>query len=412
MAAELIENGKVNPGVLKLELLCRGILIDPSCHVEKDARKISRLRAGLGSGLEVCLDDNIHVNVPVTEGFAASSPFTIKRHDDATYHVYKDDQHITKVELPPAPAFYEKKTSSGKLMSRVAQMQGTYLGIYATDVCSFWTTYKGNNCKFCSTGLNLGPLEEEEKKVSDVIETVIAAREEEKITFVHFNAGYFDSDGAEKLMPYAKAVLEETGLLVGIQATPAKDFKLYDEMKAMGVNHLSFCYEFHSPEAFAEVCPGKEKYITQQRYFDAIKYTADLFGKGFVSGEIIAGIEPLEWTHRAIDWITDQGAFPTICVFRPIPGTEYGDKPSPEPEPLKAIFQHMYEACMEHGIPVGLAPNLKISIVIQPDEGRYFLENRNKYKLTELKLAAMKVAVKTILNTRVKKAQARHQKKV
>lgn len=406
MVAQLIENGKVNPGVLKLELFCRGIKIDESCHVEQDARKISRLRAGLGSGLEVRLDDNIHVNVPVTESFVVNTPFAIKRHDDATYHVYKNDEHITQVELPPAPAFYDKKTRTGKLMSRVAQMQGTYLGIYATDVCSFWTKYKDTNCKFCSTGLNLGPLEEEEKKVEDVIDTVLAAREDENISFVHFNAGYFDGEGAERLIPYAKAVIEETGLLVGVQATPAKDFKIYDEMKEMGVNHLSFCYEFHSPEAFAEICPGKEKYITQERYFDAIKYTANLFGKGFISGEIIAGLEPIEWTHKAIDWITENKAFPTVCVFRPIPGTMYGDKPSPEPEPLKEVFAHMYEACMKRGIPVGLAPNLKISIVIQPDEGRYFLENRNKYKLTELKLAAMKVAVKTLFNQRVKKADA------
>jgi len=404
---ELVENGHVNPGVLKLELFCRGIKIDESCNVEKDARKISRLRAGLGSGLEVRLEDSVHVNVPVTEDFVKDTPYAIKRHEDGSYHVYLNDQYLVKVELPPAPEFYDMKTRSGKLMSRVAQMQGTYLGIYATEVCSFWTKYKDHNCKFCSTGLNLGPLEEEEKKVEDVVDTVIAARKDERISFVHFNAGYFDGEGVEKLIPYAKAVIEETGLLVGVQATPARNFKVYDELKEIGVNHLSFCYEFHQPEAFAEICPGKHKYITQERYFDAIKYTANLYGKGFVSGEIIAGLEPYEWTHKAIDWITDNKAFPTICVFRPIPGTPYGDMPSPDPEPMKEVFAHMYESCMKKGIPVGLAPNLKISIVIQPDEGRYFLENRNKYKLTELKLAAMKVAVKTLFNQRIKKAEAR-----
>ena len=411
MTVQLVENGKVNPGVLKLELFCLGLRIDPSCHVEQDARVISRLRAGLGSGLEIRLEDNIHVNAPVTEPFAANSPYTIKRHADGTYNIYKDDKHITPVILPPQPEFYDKKTRSGKLMSRIGQMQGTYLGIYATDICKFWTDYKPMNCKFCSTGLNLGPLEEEEKKVEDVLDAVFAARKEEGITFVHFNAGFFDDDGAAKLMPYAKAVIEETGLLVGIQATPAGNFKLYDEMKSIGVNHLSFCYELHQPEAFETVCPGKHKYITQEKYFDAIKYTSKLFGKGFISGEIIAGLEPLEWTHKAIDWITDNGAFPTICVFRPIPGTEYGDKIPPEPEPLKDIFKHMYEACLQHNIPVGMAPNLKISIVIQPDEGKYFLEERNKYKLTEMKLAAMKIAVKAKLNQRVKKAEARRAKK-
>jgi hypothetical protein len=71
----------------------------------------------------------------------------------------------------------------------------------------------------------------------------------------------------------------------------------------------------------------------------------------------------------------------------------------------------MYEACMENDIPVGLAPNLHISIVIQPQEGRYFLDNRNKYRAKEMKLSLARKAVRVVFNNRLKKAKRRAAKK-
>jgi len=415
MELRLFEKGKLNPGMLKLDLFCKGIRIDESCRLDEDGRHIMRLRAGLGSGLEVEIPEKLWVNVPVLEHFAKDSPYLFKR-ENGNYSIWRDGQRITDVKMPHRPAFYDQKTSSGKLMRRIGQLQGTYLGIYSSGPCSFWTKYEGHNCRFCSTGLNIGLQEEEEKTVRDVIEAAAAARKEEGITFVHFNTGYFEGTGVESVLPFVEAVVEELGLLVGVQCPPARDFKIYDRLKEAGCDHLSFCYEIHDPKFFKEICPGKEKYISQQRYFDAIIYTSDLwcrdpFGKGHISGEIIAGLEPYESTHKAIDWITSVGAFPTVCVFRPIPGTNYGDYPSPKAEDLVPIFAHMYEACMEHDIPMGIAPNLQISIVLQPMEGRYFLENRNKYRAKEMKLSLARQAVKVVFNNRLKKAKRRAAKK-
>jgi hypothetical protein len=37
--------------------------------------------------------------------------------------------------LPRQPAWYDRHTSGGTLMSRVGVLQGTYLGIYVNPVC-------------------------------------------------------------------------------------------------------------------------------------------------------------------------------------------------------------------------------------------------------------------------------------
>lgn len=64
-----------------------------------------------------------------------------------------------------------------------------------------------------------------------------------------------------------------------------------------------------------------------------------------MSGEIVAGVEPIATTLEAIDWIASVGAFPTELVFREV-----------------------WNACRRHRVPVGLAPNIEVSIVMTPDD--------------------------------------------
>jgi hypothetical protein len=32
------------------------------------------------------------------------------------------------------------------------------------------------------------------------------------------------------------------------------------------------------------------------------------------------------------------------------------------------VFRRLYEACMEHGLPIGCAPNIHVSLVMLPEE--------------------------------------------
>ena len=39
----------------------------------------------------------------------------------------------------------------------------------------------------------------------------------------------------------------------------------------------------------------------------------------------------------------------------------------PEPEAMKEVFAHLYEACRRGGIPIGVLP-IEVSLVVQPEE--------------------------------------------
>jgi hypothetical protein len=180
---------------------------------------------------------------------------------------------------------------------------------------------------------------------------------------------------------------------VGVQTPPHRDLARYDALREMGVNRVSFCFEIFDRELFKETCPGKHSEYGLDHYLEAIRYCAALGKKGprhepWVSnGEIIAGLEPPESSIRAIDWITSVGAIPTVCVFRPLVGTDLADADPPETEALVPVFRRLYEACMDKGLPIGCAPNVHVSLVLLPEECAGFSPRR--YPWQSLKLKAM-----------------------
>ncbi len=418
----MIETLRTNPAYLKLDLYCQGARLDESVYADDEpasarptpgaarglaspksieadgGRKILRTRAGLGSGLEVVLPGELWTNIPVTEPFAAKSPYVIHR-ANGRYLLRWNGQDVAHIRLSPRPGWYDATTSSGKPMTRIGTLQGTYLGIYQAKVCEYWTQPTKVNCKFCSVGLNLGVDDTDEKSVDEVMEVIRAARRESGITYVDFNTGHYDGDTyLDILEPYILRIKKETGLLIGIQTPPHRNLKRYDALREMGVNRVSFCFEIFDPTIFKDVCPGKHAEYGLDFYLEAVRYCAALGKKGprrepwVTNGEIIAGLEPPESSIKAIDWITAQGAIPTVCVFRPLVGTDMENVAPPKTEDMVPVFRRLYEACMEKGLPIGAAPNIHVSLVMLPEECRYLSPRR--YPWGHLKLKALGAAVK------------------
>ncbi len=365
------------PVELEIELFCRGMRISESA-----GRRITRTRAGLGSGLEIVIpakSKDIWVNVPVVEPFAQRSPFVLE--DDEVVDT-RDGAHYP-IEIPAEPEWYSRKTSSGVEMSRIGVLQGNYLGIYVSARCLYWKSDIDGACKFCTTGKNVGTAEETRKRVEDVVEVARAARSESGSIFTHFNTGYHYEDrddrehmhGLRMCEPYVRAVREEVGGFIGVQAVPVprRKFNEYDELIDAGTDHFSFCYEFEDPEWFARLCPGKAATLGQHAFFEAMEYTAKKLGRGRVSGEIIAGVEPIEATKRGIDRIVNAGAFPTVCIFRPTIGSEMENVPPPDPESMREVFAYLHESVRRAGLPVGVLP-IEVSLVVQPEETAALVE--------------------------------------
>lgn len=395
---------RLNPCELEIDLLCAGIRIDEeTLPAVKLAR---RTRAGLGSGIEIVLPGSlkdIWVNVPVSEPFAQDSPYSL-RTDDGGFLVTNDESGLEyPVRIESEPSWYGQKTSSGRSMSQVGTLQGTYLGVYVGPVCRYWKEDDPENCRFCTTGLNEEADESWRKTVGDVVETSIAARRESGITFVHLNSGYQEGRDLQLAKPFLKGIKANTGLMVGLQLAPVVDLAQYDELIGLGADHFSFCFEFMSEFAFSRYCPGKDKTLGQEAFFRAMEYTSSKLGKGRVSGEIIAGVEPIEDTLRAIDRITDCGAFPTVCIFRPLEGSAMSYYPSPFYREMREVFKYIAERCIAKRIPVGIAPNIEVSLVVQPADSLYLARRDLSYYAYRIQNGILSSVFKPIFNRRLRR---------
>jgi hypothetical protein len=380
----------VNPGYLKLDLYCRGLRLHASLSQDERMRPLMRTRAGLGSGLELILPAGLWTNVPVREPFAKESPYELRYEPRAgrlPHVLYRDGKPTSFVSPAPTPSWYDQTTRRGRPMRRIGSLQGTYLGIYMGQVCEFWKTGperpEKENCRFCSVGLNLGLDDADEKDVDEILEVVHAARRESGITYVDFNTGHSDNhDFLDLLEPAIGRIKKETGLLVGVQSPPHPDKTRYARLKAMGVNRVSFCFEFWDETQFQELCPGKHRAYGLDGYREAIEHCTSLGSPAspsltpwVVNGELIAGLEPPERSREAIAWLTERGAIPTVCVFRPLQGTDLADRPAPETDDLVPIFTDLWTRTMENGLPIGVAPNIHVSLVMLPEECRWLVQD-------------------------------------
>jgi hypothetical protein len=401
---------RLNPCELEIELFCNGLRISDRASLD-GGRPVVSMRAGLGSGLELKIPTGswikpaIWMNAPVREWFVNASPLVLEGSRDQGYRVAdtRDGERYT-VELPSQPAWYDRPTSRGVPMGRVGTLQGTYLGIYVSSVCAFWTRTPAVNCRFCTTGRNVGDAEVAHKTIADVVETCRAAKEESGVTFVHLNGGFQGTGGFERMAPYVEAIKERVGLLVGVQLAPEPDVHTYDRAITAGADHLSFCLEFYDPFWFGEICPGKAEVLGQRLFLDSIKYCASLMPRGAVSGELIAGVEPVASTLAAIEHIALMGAFPTVCIFRPTVGSAMADWPPPDADDMRTVMRAVYDACRENRIPIGAAPNIEVSLVVTPDDAAFLAPRTASFYMYEAWRRALRLVARPAFKARMRPA--------
>jgi hypothetical protein len=395
----------LNACELEIDLFCLGLRV-PDDVVLEGARGVRRTRAGLGSGLELTIPTHsrlkpaIWMNAPVAEPFAQRSPYVL-RGGNGRFEAHDDRSGVRyPVGIPRQPVWYAWETSRGTPMSRVGVLQGTYLGIYVNPVCEFWSN--SLNCRFCTTGHNVGGAENEAKTIQDVVETCRAAKEQSGVTFVHLNGGFQGGHALEFVEPFVRAIKQQVGLLVGVQLTPERKLSRYDRLIRLGVDHFSFCVELVDPEWFARICPGKARSIGQHLFFDLIDYCASRLPRGSVSGELIAGIEPIDRTIAGIEQITRAGGFPTVCIFRPTIGSEMAEWSPPSYDEMRTVMAAMYDACRRNRVPIGLAPNIEVSLVVTPDDAALLAPRDRGFYSYELWRRSMRLAARPIFNHRLR----------
>ena len=395
----------LNACELQIDLFCQGLRVPPAVSLE-GARSVLGAPAGLGSGLEIVIPTGsrlkpaIWVNVPVRERFAQSSPYVLEG-GPGPYQV-RDlrTAGIHPIRIPRRPSWYDRLTSRDVTMGSVGALRGTALHVSIDPTCAFWDA--NERCLFCATGQSVARACESRQTIEDVVETCWAAKEYSGVTYVQLGGGFHGERGLRFAEPFVRAIKQDVGLLVGVQLTPEHDCSAYARLIDAGVDSFSFCVELLDASWFARICPGKAHRIGQPLFFKAMDYCASRLQRGAVSGEVIAGLEPIGNTIEAIERIVAAGAYPIVGIFRPLAGSALEDWPPPRFEEMREVMRAMYDACRRARLPIGVAPNLEVSLSVTPEDAAMLAPRNAAFYRYELWRLAARIAARPVFGARLR----------
>ena len=326
---------------LKTELLCRGARTDEA--IDRGRRG----GAGPAGGRCFTLPDETCVEIPLQGKFVASSPFTLVQMD-GNWQVLRDGKMLVKVKPVPRPRFYEKTTSDGTLMRKVAVLHGEdCLASTVYSKCVYWSS--GNQCKFCGIELwhNERLLQKQPKQLGEVAEEAFKEGTVKHVTLTTGTPPAPDK-GALMLAEAAKAIKEHVNMPVHVQLEPPKNTKFLETLYYARVDTVGIHIESFDPKVLKHVCPVKSKV---KDYFESWKSAVELFGEGQVSTFIIAGLgETDESILLGAEKAARMGVIPYLLPLRPIAGTVFEKVRPPTPRRMMKLYRSVAESLHAVGL--------------------------------------------------------------
>jgi len=333
----------LNSTRLKIELLCRG------ARTEENIDRGRKGGAGPTGGRYFTLPDETCVEIPLQGKFVENSPFTLTQ-KGGKWAVLRGGRSLVVVKPVPRPRFYEKTTSDGTPMRKVAVLHGKdCLASTVHSKCVHWSS--GRQCKFC--GIELAHSERLiQKKPKQLSEVAEEAFKEEAVKHVTLTTGTppGPDKGALMLTEATRAIKEHAKMPVHVQLEPPRNTEFLERLHHAEVNTVGIHIESFDQKVLHDVCPFKSNV---EDYFKAWKKAVELFGEGQVSTFIIAGLgEQDESILLGAEKAARMGVIPYLLPLRPVVGTFF-EKVSP---PLPARMIRLYRSVAEtlHG--VGLDP--------------------------------------------------------
>ena len=294
-------------------------------------------------------DHETHVGIQFPAGFYSPhgltyvlkwdrrSPYSFI-YESGTYYLAHQGKIIFPIEFIGRPAYYGQKTSDGTSMSNLAlyTQDGALLVAYSNE-CALKD--QDHDCKFCNinaTKDTYGEIEGIGWKYPRQIGETVAAAYRNGARHVTITGGFVaERREVEYYLDVADSIKEHTGLddFNGTAVIGAPhDLNIIDKYKEAGYRTIASNIEIWDRNIFKAICPGKELQCGGwEHWVKALEYEVEVFGKGKVRSNIVAGIEPKDSTLEGIEYLASKGVICFATSWNPNPGSALEGHRTPEP---------------------------------------------------------------------------------
>jgi len=258
-------------------------------------------------------------NTIVKITFNSKSRFNIGLSDDA-FVLFEGKRPISEVFFPEKPNFYSKKTRDGVDMSKIIQVIGRdCIKIYPLNFCLY--EQKRENCKFCDikSGRTTNTFVFS-KKTRQILEACREANMDGLLGPLLVASGVYGTDcrGAKVMSDIVlgiKAISKKDIVKGSVSIVPPRKDLYVELLKKSGIEYLTYNLEVYDPFIFERMCPGKASDTGRDGYFRAFEVGVQLFGKGKVRSNFVAGLEPLGSLFEGFYKLAEMGVVPTATIL-------------------------------------------------------------------------------------------------
>ncbi|BBB89621.1 MAG TPA: radical SAM protein [Methylomusa anaerophila] len=251
--------------------------------------------------------------------------------------IYKQQERIAEIEFYKRPELLDYKTSDGEPFGHIAAFipEGG-VGVCYSNECALKET--DEDCLYCNINSTAGAYSQENifiKTPRQVAEVVAAAYKQGRGNHVNVTGGFIPE---RRELDYYADVAEEIKELTGLDdfngtaviGAPV-DYRGVEKYKEAGYRTIALNIEIWEENIFKAICPGKEKRCGgRTNWVKALEYAAEVFGKGKVRSNIVAGIEPKQSILEGVEYLASKGVICFAGAWCPNPGSKLEGHRTPE----------------------------------------------------------------------------------
>jgi radical SAM protein (TIGR04043 family) len=339
----------------KARLQDKGLKIPPELLSELEAKyNAPSVKTGR---LVFCLrspeDNGNLIPVFIVNGKRVSkSPFHMVK-SGSNYEIWEEDKKYTDIVITPHPEFYNRFTSDGVPMFKVAVIVAPgHARSVVNQKCFYQEIDKP--CKFCAVQhwwhSNI------QKTPTQVCETIVAGVEENVIKHASLTTATLNTSGKglEGLVETARLISAKVKIPLMLEFEPSTDYSLTDpllkEGKNAGVTTVFCNIECFDKQVREEVMPAKGK-VETSTYVKTWEKCLDIFGKNEVYTVVVVGIgEDNDSILKGVEMAASHGVITFLVPHSPAIGAVFENMDSPGCERMLYLYKKAVDIYAKYGL--------------------------------------------------------------
>ncbi|CAH2598751.1 Radical SAM protein [Rhodovastum atsumiense] len=286
------------------------------------------------------------------------------RAEDGKPVLYRDGERLVDIAFYRRPDLLRLHTSDGESFEHIAAFtpEGGIQVCYSNE-CDL--KLSGDDCKYCNINSTADAYRHDRiflKTPQQVAEVYAAAHARGLANHINITGGFIpERREVDYYLDVADEIRARTGVAeihgTAVIGAPL-DLRVIERYREAGYTTIAMNLEIWNRDIFRAICPGKEKRCGGwEHWVKALETAAEVFGRGNVRSNIVAGIEPKDSILQGVEYLAAHGVLCYAGAWCPNPGSALEGHRSPEPAwhydlTLKAatIFhRHGYKTAQLYG---------------------------------------------------------------